>query len=368
MKKDHFTLFPLLAFFVCNSIGTVRPTHEHLAYALTHELRLRIAQYYNTKYNANIIIPATGLNNLNLQNFIHAKDFWYVFKASPAYKNQADTRIMWYVGTDAGHATPVFYLKENGREALFIADSINIYMHDILSSVMCQELSIPLFIVQRPRQKDHQSCFLDALLWGKMVTGKLPDGTYRIPNLVDFLYEHATPINLNMDNETNTTTAAKTPLYSVTQLPVTLLSTAQCSDFIKTYRIPNDDTFISSHGKHKSFDAFLYKHQGPFALDYLRKKGVHIHMHADKFLTRTEIFKKKLGLLIPYIITACTRIDETCKLFFDDMDYLSQTLHEYVFGKDGNNRAALFFCRVGLGYILLRGGFDLISLINKLDA
>lgn len=224
--------------------------NNYESYKLTYPMQIQVMQHYNKKYNANIIIS---------DNFVN------MIKTFKKRQGTDDTRIMWHTGAKSGHATPIFYLKENGHEALFIADSIMNYVDDATS--LYQKISIPIFTIEDMRQNDSYSCFLDSLLWGKMVTGKLPDGSYRIPNIVHFLYQHSykRPIKSNM------------PIYIVEKLPTTLLATAQNKNFIAQFKLPNDDTFITSHGEKKSFSTFLQTHQGTlFALDYLRTKGLQV--------------------------------------------------------------------------------------------
>lgn len=255
-------------------------------FGLPVSFRYSLIEHYNKKYAANITIPNLGFNNNNLTAFLASQDFWYLFKASDSYKKNNDVRLMWFIEIEGGHSTPIFYIQENGKRAILIADSLGTRVDSLPSipdSVMCRELDIPIFIIQDRRQNDSYSCYLDALVWGKLVTGKFANGMYRIPQLLECLFQHSERIQLDNSNF---------QLLYVKKLPTTLLATAQSVDFMIKYRVEGDDTYVTSKGSVRSFDQFLNENkQAFFPFDYLRSKGVLISYRFYKYLSCKETFK-----------------------------------------------------------------------------
>ena len=237
--------------------------------------RKSLINHYCKKYNAKIYTTRSN----SLDDFFN-ENFWYVFKMVE-YQQKDDVRLMWFVGVEGSHAIPVFYLQENGKKALLIADSLgqaNFSLSCIADSKMFRALNIPIFIIQDRRQSDNYSCFLDALVWAKMITGQLSDGTYRIPDLLNFLYQNSEGISFQ---------EASNRLFYVKKLPTTLLATVQDILFLEKYRTEDHNTYdlyITSKGAHVSFNQFLNNHKGAFALDYLRSKGIVISNHFYKYL------------------------------------------------------------------------------------
>jgi hypothetical protein len=265
--------------------------------------RYSFIEHYNKKYAANITIPNLGFSNYYLSDFLGSQEFCYLFKASDSYKKNNDVRLMWFIGIEGGHAIPIFYIQENGKKAILVADSLGTRANSLPSipdSVMCRELDIPIFIIQDRRQNDSYSCFLDSLVWGKIVTGKLSNGMYRIPQLLEFLFQHSEKIPLDNSNA---------QLLYVKKLPTTLLATAQSADFIIKYRIEGDDTYITSKGSVRSFDQFLNKNKKAFfPFDYLRSKGLFISYRFYKYLSCKETFKYGWGI---FLDKANTRVSLT---------------------------------------------------------
>lgn len=247
-------------------------------FMLSSLFRHSLVDHYRKKYNAEIVSSTSN----DLGCFLNEKSFWYCFKYSNYYQKKDDVRLMWFIGIGGGHAVPVFYFQENGKKAILIADSLgqaNFSLSCITSSEMCCALNIPVFIIQDRRQSDSYSCFLDALVWGKMITGKLSDGSYRIPNMLNFLFQNSENIAFQGSSER---------LFYVKKLPTTLLATAQEVSFLEKYRAKDHNThdlYITSKGAYVSFNQFLNNHKGVFTFDYLRSKGVSISYYFYKYLS-----------------------------------------------------------------------------------
>lgn len=250
---------------------------QYAGFMLPSLFRKSLINHYCKKYNAKI----ESVRSNFLEDFFNEKAFWRIFKILE-YQQKDDVRLMWLVEVEGGgHAIPVFYLQENGKKALLIADSLgqNYSLSCITDSKMFRALNIPIFIIQDRRQSDNYSCFLDALVWGKIITGKLSeDGTYRIPNLLNFLYQNS---------ESRGFQGSHDRLFYVKKLPTTLLATVQDIEFLEKYRVQDHneyDCYITSKGARVSFNQFLNNHKGAFALDYLRSKGIVISNHFYKYL------------------------------------------------------------------------------------
>jgi hypothetical protein len=298
--KKVVSLLTVLLCFTMFSVGFEQ-------FMLPGLFRHSLMNHYNKKYGANISVPGLGLDNTNAAAFFILEDFWYFFKKSDYYKKDDDVRLMWFIGAEGRYSAPLFYIQENGKKAILIADSLGqrYDLSDVYTSVMCCELNIPIFIIEDRRQND-SSCFLDALIWGKMVTGKLPNGTYRIPQLLEFLFQHSERISLNNSNA---------QLYYVKKLPTTLLATAQCENFINKYRINGDDAYISSKGSIRSFDSFLSKNNKQFAFDYLHYKGLYISYHFYKYLSFKETVRYGLH-------TVCSKASANANITYFDVGLL----------------------------------------------
>lgn len=250
---------------------------QYAGFMLPSLFRKSLINHYCKKYNAKI----ESLRSNSLDDFFNEKAFWRTFKILE-YQQKDDVRLMWFIGVEGGHAIPVFYLQENGKKALLIADSLgqaNYSLSCIIDSEVFRVLNIPIFIIQDRRQSDNYSCFLDALVWGKIITGKLSeDGTYRIPNLLNFLCQNSEKIAFQGSNDR---------LFYVKKLPTTLLATVQDISFLEKYLVQDHneyDCYITSKGARVSFNQFLNNHKGAFALDYLRSKGIVISNHFYKYL------------------------------------------------------------------------------------
>lgn len=172
-----------------------------------------------------------------------------------------------------------------------IADSLGFAdFSGLCESAIYKELDIPIFIVDQPRQKDRSSCFLDTLLWGKMLTSKVSSGTCRIPRMLDFLYDDSEIIPFENDSAfmVNKSFAS---LYRVKRLPAILLVTAQDVNFIKYYKDDQDNSYITSSGACASWNYFLEKNADFFALDYLRNKGLTIYQNYNKYFSWCQLCK-----------------------------------------------------------------------------
>lgn len=151
---------------------------------LTHSGMELIIQYLNEKYNANIQqsdIPFYFLQDV--EKYIDILNN----KISEARKNEVDFRFAWLPGTT--HAVFIAYIKEGKEEAIFYSDSVGTEKKIPNFSQKLAELTgVPVYASLEGRQADPYSCYVDALVFGRDVTGyNINTGNYRIPNLLSVL-------------------------------------------------------------------------------------------------------------------------------------------------------------------------------------
>lgn len=119
------------------------------------------------------------------------------------------------------HFFPVIYIKENGSEAVLIPDSVAGKSELEFAKALSKKFpSIPVFVVNEVRQADHFSCKTDALVFCRDTTAQLPNGTYRVPDLLKKLERRSTPVEGNV---------------SSVLLPDELLKTAQRNKFVASH-------------------------------------------------------------------------------------------------------------------------------------
>lgn len=205
-----------------------------------------IVEYYNLKYACNI----------HIVSYSHEKghDFSELYKGR---KGSGDFRKVFLLGMHSAHASPLLYIREKGKEALFIADSLGTESPGIWIKNLQDETGLKIWLIRQQRQADVYSCFTDALFFGKELTAMHPkNGDYLIPNFLGFL-------------EKNSVDEIGEAIAVVNKLPERLLKTVQRSSFLEAYRKPDIREVVHHH------------HNNPEYLDDFRlrytQKDVEIH-------------------------------------------------------------------------------------------
>lgn len=163
-----------------------------------------IAQYYQEKYQANIIFTgetkpdyAALLKEIRKTREANLRASLVIFEPPPSK-----------------HVIPIIYIRENGKEGLLLADSLGV-SRDV-SDRIAKQTGLTVYAVRHVRQSSDYGCGVDALIFARDCTGK-KDDDFIIPNLLTKLETRAAK-----DAEAS---------YSV-KLPDNLLKTSQISSFI----------------------------------------------------------------------------------------------------------------------------------------
>lgn len=200
-----------------------------------------IAEYYNLKYGCNMVFLPLGKDGL--------PDFSILYENA---KKREDFRLVYLLEMedDSAHASPMLHIRENGKEALFLADSLGSgKLLKFWLQALLKKTGIKLYLIKDPRQADFYSCFTDALIMGKELTGKHPEkGDFLIPLFLEFL-------------EKNSVSCQSKEASLVTKLPDRLLKTAQISSFLKSYRNLNSKEEVHCNkNRSETLDYFRERH------------------------------------------------------------------------------------------------------------
>jgi hypothetical protein len=159
------------------------------------------------------------------------------------------------------HSIPYIYIKENGDEALLIADSLGV--ENTAAAKIHDLTALDLLCVKTQRQASDFGCDVDAIILVRDCTTYLENNQYYIPDLLSRLKSRS--ILFMTIDESN--------LYS-TKIPDKLLTTAEISYFVVVNREATPDKVYDF----ASIDKF---HEAYYAYDPALKKTV------NKFVEKT---------------------------------------------------------------------------------
>lgn len=266
-----------------------------------------IRQYYAKKYKTNMSIPNAGNGN----SFVSLNDFAanfneYLASAKKIY-GDGDCRIAFCLGMSSTHATPIIYIKENGREGILFADSKGVNSENsVCIKQIANQSKIPIYAIENVRQKDLYSCFTDALLFGRDATAINPEtNSYYIPNLLSSIESNA---KQRVHEE-----------YSTTILPDELLKTSQISSFTGAHHPkPSGKPIHRYQNTNETLEKFRERYtdknitirrgsedtKGINISSYLRKKGIKF---AD--LMEIQFFINQMEEILGNLLTDQKRLD-----------------------------------------------------------
>lgn len=213
---------------------------------LMQEARELIVQYYSEKYGSKIFL-VNGFHKL-------------CFTLAKQDKSSSHYRAGFFVGKINEHSIPIVYIRENGEEALFYADSQG-HNNSILAQLK-QLTTLPIYSVKEKRQADFYSCAIDALIFLRDCTAMDQEKThYRLPYLLASLKRRST----------------QREGYLEVKLPNPLLKTIQQSSFLELHEeksacLVHKEQTLSDFRKHYSMRNTYGKTQST----YLRIKGIKI--------------------------------------------------------------------------------------------
>ncbi len=204
-----------------------------------------IAQFYKKKYHANI----TLYEKFTFWNMA-SKDTYHNEIKKKGEKNQEYREGFLLRDEYETHTSPLIYIRnQDQKEALFYADSIESMIgYDVpLLERVKNKIHAYAFIINQSRQADGYTCTTDALCFIRDAVSYTNTGTYRIPNLFDFLLTHST---LSIEDN----------FYIVKKLPDELLKTSQISKFTYDFRIDSTDGNSNKIHKNETLDEFRQRH------------------------------------------------------------------------------------------------------------
>ncbi len=247
-----------------------------------------IAQYLGIKYGANICCP---VRNYTFRYTLLGWDYQgppyrrYVSPDTPKCydliqaaravggENHRQAFILEIIG--GIHAVFMAYIREASSEMILYSDSIG--SSSEIANQIHQKTGLDVFITPRPnaRQEDQFSCYTDALVFGRDVTGISPTtGHYLIPNLSSLLSARSFKISDGV--------------YE-TLLPNDLLKTAQRSDFIHK----NEDKDRLTHLIHKqeTLHAFRkrYSETSSYTEGTTKEISSYLRIKSEKYVLNMEI-------------------------------------------------------------------------------
>lgn len=245
------------------------------------------AEYYSQKYQTNIELPLSGVCEVD-EFFDDIQDH-----LAKARITEGDYRQAFILGARGPHATPIIYVREDGEESLLHADSKGLDLQTVQLIQKTHYLTgINVYAVEKPRQADLYSCFMDALALCVDATKVHSNtGKYAIPNLLTRLKLRSEP----RDG------------YFATKLPDVLLKTAQIPAFIRDHQEIDSSEIIH---KTETFQQFknrytdkvvIYKENGEAKTtnisSYVRKKGIKLAetMEIQFYLKQLKIEGLKKG-------------------------------------------------------------------------
>jgi hypothetical protein len=150
--------------------------------------RRLLVDHYRRKYNADIVLPGSDQNPVSHVTFASVAQA----HIEPLRKRPGDVRCAFNLG--GKHAVPVIYIKERGREALLVADSLGGSKSDVARALADQYglKDITIYRVDENRQLDYFSCYADAMKFAATITGHVRNedgsfGDYLLPNVLEEL-------------------------------------------------------------------------------------------------------------------------------------------------------------------------------------
>lgn len=234
-----------------------------------------IAQYYARKYGTNIVLPADESEGEKIYASLITFAANINTYLEPIKKANQDCRAAFFIGAESTHATPIIYIRENGKEGFLYADTKGV--NEWAVELMQDETKVEVYAIEDWRQADSYSCYIEALTFSRDATAMSKDKqNFRIPGLLNFLDNHSEP-------------SAKGTFRKLTSLPPELLKTAQSSEFTKNYRDESKRVVHDHKGKPETIEEFRERYtdkdisirrKPPKKVEttdisrYLRKKGI----------------------------------------------------------------------------------------------
>jgi hypothetical protein len=233
------------------------------------------SSYYGVAANGFLALQPSGYNltQQHYQQQLHANLTFYMdhetfLREAPALLNSFKNEDKNYrhgiiVINDAGHTNhtiPYIYIKENGDQALLIADSLGVENAD--AAKIHDLTKLELLCVKNQRQASDFGCDIDAIILARDCTSYLENNQYYIPDLLTQLKTRST-LFMTIDDSN---------IYSV-KLPDKLLTTAEISYFVtvnrettpdKVYDFDSIDTFREFY---YAYDPVLKKKVNKFVED-----------------------------------------------------------------------------------------------------
>lgn len=173
-----------------------------------------IDQYYARKYNTQItILPL----EMNVEDQFNGASNTILEKLRANREKQNDRQVFILhqnSNRQYAHATLIAYIRENAEDAILYADTRGVDEKRVLQ--LKNSTKLPVYAVKEIRQVDGYSCYADAFVMAKDITGKDVKNSYLLPDLLFKLKERCVKEN---------------DYYNV-KLPNELLKTAQISKFL----------------------------------------------------------------------------------------------------------------------------------------
>lgn len=224
-----------------------------------------IADYYAWKYRTNIqICPLQTENGYSLDPIIAAIT---AERLNPQMKDQPkDFRkaflLLEYFEELLLHSVPIFYIRENNKEVLLVADSINGIE---TARILAKATGLKTFVIPHQRQADGYSCHTDSTTMSRVITGQNAHG-FLLPNLIEKLEDGC---------------EEKDGVFFV-KAPAELLITVQTESFLLLHHATlSKIAHHNSKGEDESLEAFykrfpenMLQIDNKPASGYLRTKGI----------------------------------------------------------------------------------------------
>jgi hypothetical protein len=220
------------------------------------------AQHYQQQLNSNITFF------LNHESFLqNVSDLLALFQKRD--KNYRHAIIVIDDEDHKNHTILYIYLKENGREALLIPDSLGV--SNTQAAKIHELTKLDLLCIKTQRQASDHGCDIDATILARDSTAILDNNQYYIPELLSKIKNRSTLfMTINGSN-----------LYS-SKLPDKLLTTAEISYFVTVNREETADTVYGF----SSLDEFRSRY---YAYDPTLKKNVNKFVEVTGWTLADEI-------------------------------------------------------------------------------
>jgi len=262
-----------------------------------HALTL-LTSYYQQKYDCQIGV--TFYNDLT--EFYKSDQF-------AELRQQDNIRQSFIIGIDQGHAIPVLYVKENGKESLVTLSST--YKDDPQVTYAQNQMTINMYSCRLGRQADIYSCFNDAMIFSRDLTGKNEKGEYHIPDIIGKLDSR---IDRKLPDGN----------FYWAKLPDELLKTAQISKFLDLHK---EDTDRVIH-KNQTLTQFRERYSNkPEKHAYLRLKGRKFKLNTEIQYYINEMQKESGNKLSPEIIR---KFIDDCKEYVKTHPEGLTSLHQFA--------------------------------------